>query len=540
MFGKIKYTLFVLGLLSLAQCANMVTPTGGAKDITPPMVIEAVPANQSTRFEGKKIELTFDEFITLENANQNVLFSPPLKEKPDIKLSNKTVVIKLKETLLSNTTYSIHFGNAIKDFHEGNLFKDYVYSFSTGETLDTLSIAGKVVDAESKKPVEDLLVGLYSDDGDSLFFRPLQRQPDYLSKTDKEGRFAIHGLPERSFLVFALKDMNSNLFYDMPNETVAFLDTLVTTKPDTIVTASSELTLYAFTEKDTTQMLLEKKLVEEGLLRFVFRQPAEEVSIETPDFLPDTFQMARVWSNTHDTLWWYFTPKVLDSLRINIQYDTIINDSTRYSLRYREVQQRGRSSTKALKVSNNLKNNLLMPEEDFLLRFTEPLIDDTVRVQDMVFEKADLYGMEYRWAMAIDDTTSYSLTLSDSVFFSIRGRTNDSIHYTFKRANDKDMGNIYITVVPPANTQLVIQLKNSRGTVVDTCIIDQEKRVAFTRLLPEKYKLSAIIDKDRNGRWSTGNYHRRFLPETVVDYKDELDVKPGWDIDLEEEWEIKL
>lgn len=181
-----------------------------------------------------------------------------------------------------------------------------------------------------------------------------------------------------------------------------------------------------------------------------------------------------------------------------------------------------------------------MPEEDFLLRFTEPLIDDTIRFQDMVFEKADLYGMEYRWAMAVDDTTSYSVTLSDSVFFSIRGRTNDSIHYTFKRASDKDMGNIYITVVPPANTQLVIQLKNSRGTVVDTCIIDQEKRVAFTRLLPEKYKLSAIIDKDRNGRWSTGNYHRRFLPETVVDYKDELDVKPGWDIDLEEEWEIKL
>ena len=133
--------------LLLSACANVVAPTGGAKDVTPPKVTEAVPANQGTGFNGRKIELTFDEYVTLNNANQNVIISPLLKEKPDIKLSGKTVVVKFKEDLRPNTTYTIDFGAAIKDLHEGNQLKDYVYSFSTGDHIDTLTLAGKVLNA---------------------------------------------------------------------------------------------------------------------------------------------------------------------------------------------------------------------------------------------------------------------------------------------------------------------------------------------------------------------------------------------------------
>ena len=138
--GKIKNILLILALFLLTRCANVVAPTGGAKDAMPPKVTEAVPANHSIGFNGRKIELTFDEFVTLNNASQNVLFSPLLNTKPDIKLSGKTVVIKFKEGLPSNTTYTINFGEAVKDFHEGNLFKDYFYCFSTGDHLDTLTL----------------------------------------------------------------------------------------------------------------------------------------------------------------------------------------------------------------------------------------------------------------------------------------------------------------------------------------------------------------------------------------------------------------
>ena len=295
-------------------------------------------------------------------------------------------------------------------------------------------------------------------------------------------------------------------------------------------------------------MLLEKKLLEEGLLRFAFRNPADLVTIETPDPLVDSMQIIKIWSAEHDTLWWYFTPGVMDSLQIRIQYDTLVNDSTRYTLKYRESKSQGRQAKKTIKVSNNLKNNMLMPDEDLVLRFSEPIVSwqwhdtstftagDSVWYNDMWFERMDEYGMEYCLNKEFIDTINYTVNIADSVFFSLRGRTNDSLSIRFKRALEKDLGNIFLTVVPPEDTQAVIQLLDSRNRVLSTVIIEKEQRVEFRQLLPEKYQLRAIIDRDRDGHWSTGNYHRRFQPETVVEFKDVMDLKAGWDIDLDEKW----
>lgn len=537
MKGKIKYIPLILAAFFLTRCANVVAPTGGAKDVTPPKVTEAVPANHSTGFDGKKIELTFDEYVALNNASQQVLISPLLKEKPDIKLNGKTVVIKFKEELSANTTYTIYFGEAIKDFHEGNLFKDYCYSFSSGDCLDTLTLAGKVLNADDEKPAADLFVTLYESQHDSLFDLPKRRVPDFITKTDKEGNFSFHGLPDKSFLVFALNDMNANYYYDLPNETVAFLDTVVSTRQDSINTTNQKLTLYAFKAVDTTQMLLEKKLIDEGLLRFVFRHPAKDTNIVAVSKLDDSFRLIQVWSKDHDTLCWHFTPGVMDSLRVKIQYDTV-NESTVFNLKYKDTKASRGKSSKALKINDNLRNKLLMPGEDFQLRFSEPVTD--LRLPDSVhFERVDEYGMIYSLTPFGNDSTGYFLNLSDSVFFSVRGRTNDSIGIKFKRAKETDLGNIFITVVPPENTQVVVQLLNSKKTVVEQKAIDTATRLEFRRLLPEKYQLKAIIDDDKNGRWSSGDFHKRFLPEKCLEYKELLEVKPGWDIDLDTPWEMK-
>lgn len=548
MKSKIINILLFLSVFLLTHCANMVTPTGGPKDITPPKVAEATPENHSVNFTGKKLEISFDEYVTLENASQQVLFSPPLNEKPDIKLSNKTVVIKIKEELKPNTTYSIDFGQAVKDLHEGNIFKDYIYTFSTGEQLDTLTITGKILDAENQKPVEKMFVTLYSYPdsipNDSLFLQPTLRKPDFITRSDKDGKFQFHGLPNRRFLIFAIDDVNSNLYYDMPNEKVAFIDTLIETSD------SLEYILYSFTEIDTNQMLLEKKIIDEGVLRFAFRHPAEKVNIEIPKTFPDTFQMIKVWSQKKDTLTCYFTPDIIDSLRVNIHYDTLIKDTTTYNLAYRAPQQRRGKTAKDIKVTSNLRNNLLPPNEDLILKFSEPVteirqndtstlvINTDTLINTMRFEQSDEYGMAYRLVASIDDTSNYVLSMADSVFYTLRNRTNKAFVFRFKRAKDADFGNILITVAPPDGMQVVIQLLDSRNKTVATQVIDSTTRVAFKQLMPDKYKLKATIDVDRDGNWSNGNFHRRFLPETTLEYKDVLDLKAGWDIDLEDVWNL--
>ena len=609
MIRRLKYLFLSFGLVLTAliaqRCANAVAPTGGPKDERPPVVVEAVPENHSINFLGKKIEITFDEYITLENANQNVMISPPLSEKPDFKLKNKTVVIKFKEDLAANTTYTINFGAAIKDLHEGNQFKDYVYSFSTGDHIDTLAIAGKVLNASDKKPVDGVYVSLYAADRENVDSLPMTTIPDYITKTDKEGKFSLNGLADKKYLVFALKDANANLYFDLPNEDVAFLDTLVQasclkkpappvvdsiamdslamqmdslvkvvdsavfetktmTVEDSIVFETKtatfyhpdalDLTLYMFTEVDSTQVLLEKKLVEEGLLRFVFRHPAKEALVMTPEMLPDTFNLVSMHSPEYDTILWYFTPNVKDSLWVQVKYDTVINDSSRYSLKFKEAggNRRRKAEPKKLTVNNNLLGRGgLIPGQDLILKFSEPIIsyqmrdtavfkhDSTIYYDRLAFEPADEFGMKYRLTTPFSADSSYSFEIPDSVFWGIRGRTNDIIKTDFHVLKDDEYGNIYITVVPPEGMkQVVVQLTNESGKVLKEETIKQKQEVMFDYLMPAKYKLRALLDADGNGKWSTGNYHRHTLPETILDYKDPLDLKAGWDIDLEEVWDL--
>ena len=246
-----------------------------------------------------------------------------------------------------------------------------------------------MINADDEKAADGLFVALYDEDSDSLFFQPTRRAPDYVAKTDKDGIFHVNGLPEKCYLVFAFSDVNNNLFYDMPNEKVAFLDTLVSSAD------SVRLILSAFVEEDTTQMLLEKKLVEEGLLRFAFRHPAEKVQFRFPDSPVDSFRMVQVWSKEMDTLCCYFTPKVIDSLWVAIHYDTLINDSTRYSLNYRETTKtrRGAKNANSLKVTSNLRNKLLLPDRDFILKFPEPVVE-VKSCDTLVFAQVDDYGTQ--------------------------------------------------------------------------------------------------------------------------------------------------
>ena len=193
----------------------------------------------------------------------------------------------------------------------------------------------------------------------------------------------------------------------------------------------------------------------------------------------------------------------------------------------------------------------MRPNEDFILTFSEPVVeyrrndsimlkrDTLVSYGSLDFEQADEYGMQYRLKHPIDVDTSYQIEIPDSVFFGIRGRTNETIKIDFHRITDDEYGNIYITIVPPEGMkQVVVQLTDESGKVLKQQTITKRQEVMFDYLAPAKYKLRVILDADGNGKWSTGNYHRRALPETVIEYKAPLDLKAGWDIDLEEVWEL--
>lgn len=213
--------IFVGIIIIVVSCARQASPTGGVKDEKPPHPIKSSPINYSKNFRGNKIIILFDEFVVLKNPNQEILTSPPLKEKNEIKLRGKNILIKIKDTLKENTTYGIHFYDAIADLNEGNLLKDFSFEFSTGNTFDSLYLAGNVKNAFDYKVKKGWYVMLYDKFGDSI---PRKQLPELISKTDENGNFVLTNLKNKPYYIFAIEDLNNNELFDLPNEKIAFLD----------------------------------------------------------------------------------------------------------------------------------------------------------------------------------------------------------------------------------------------------------------------------------------------------------------------------
>ena len=208
------FSLFIVSLLYLiaignAGCGQIGMPTGGPKDSIPPRLVNASPALNSVNVKDNKIMLTFNEYIDLKEAQTNVLISPLPKKQPSIDFKLKTVTVKLKDTLLPNTTYSINFGSAIVDNNEGNPYKDFTYVFSTGNQID---------------------------------------RPDYIARLSGDGSFTFVNLPAGSFNVYALKDGDGGKFYNSKKEMFAFADA-----PVSIAANNEPVILYASAlEKEST------------------------------------------------------------------------------------------------------------------------------------------------------------------------------------------------------------------------------------------------------------------------------------------------
>ena len=558
----------------LCRCANVVSPSGGPKDMKAPVVLEASPANNSTNFKGRSIHLTFDEFVTLNNPAGNVLISPPMNKKPTYRTSGKTVIIRFEEPLRSNTTYSINFGDAIKDLHEGNAMSGYTFNFSTGDIIDSLSLKGKVISASTLKPGENFYVAMYSNDNDTVTLDslPYRVKPNYVTTTNKNGEFQFSGLADKEYLLFALNDNNSNLVFDLPNEEIAFYSELIrpyfigkqivkdTTSTDSVSQLKKpeypSYEMFSFVQEDSIQKIFKKELVEAGLLRFIFRYPADNVSITPLEELPDTFNIMPVYSSRRDTVLWYFTP-TKDSLWIGINNGVNISDTTHYSLKPRESVSRRRrnqeeTKVKSLTVKNNLKSGKLKPYQPLVLSFNEPvtklnehdttwfIVDKDTILNNLHFVKVDEYGFKYKLDKKLEPEKKYQILVPDSTFFGFRGLTNDTIRLSFSSQEESAFGNVYLTVEVPGDLpQVIIELLTEQGKVVEKHILTQSGELAFEYLDPGKYKLKATLDQDANGEWSPGNFAKRLQPEKIVFYNGTLEVRANWDIDLDEPWKIE-
>ena len=159
-YGNLLVSTTLLYLIIAGSCAKISSsgPTGGPQDETPPVVLNSEPENGSVNFSGKVFEITFDEYFILADVNQKMLVSPPLEERPEIKVRGKKMEVTFEEELRENVTYNFYFQDAIQDLNENNPLQNFQYVFSTGPVLDSLSITGYIYDATNLDPGNEVFI----------------------------------------------------------------------------------------------------------------------------------------------------------------------------------------------------------------------------------------------------------------------------------------------------------------------------------------------------------------------------------------------
>lgn len=236
-FAVILLTSGVVAMLA-PGCANIVPPQGGPRDSLPPVLVKAVPGDESININSKRISFTFDEYIDVQNIFGNLIVSPIPKNNPDVSGKLNTVNIRLRDTLEPNTTYSLNFGDAIKDVNEGNVVKNFTYTFSTGSFIDSLELKGNVILAETGSTDTTLIVMLHTSGDDSAV---VKQKPRYVTRLDSKGNFVFRHLPPATFYLYALKDEGGSYRYFDNTHLFAFADSAVH-----IGSQNDSITLYAF------------------------------------------------------------------------------------------------------------------------------------------------------------------------------------------------------------------------------------------------------------------------------------------------------
>src|SRR5690606_28353106 len=142
---KIKLLIYGLIGLILASCAKQSTPQGGPRDEDPPVLLESNPINQSLNTKPEQITITFDEYVKLENPSKGIVITPRIK-KDEVEFSalKNVVTIKLNQELEDSTTYVFNFQKSVGDISEKDPAEGLKLVFSTGNSIDSISLSGKV------------------------------------------------------------------------------------------------------------------------------------------------------------------------------------------------------------------------------------------------------------------------------------------------------------------------------------------------------------------------------------------------------------
>lgn len=544
-----KLTLVVITCLFMFACAQIKTPTGGDKDTIPPQVLGTYPANKSTNFKEKQVQIQFDEYFDLQDPSTNVVISPPMDEMPDFAIRGKKLFIKFNEALKENTTYNINLGAAIKDITENNAVNNYQYVFSTGDFIDSLEVSGAVVSANDNTGQKDILVMLYKDLSDSVV---ANSKPYYFAKTEEDGTFHIHYVGAGTYKLFALEDINSNLLYDLKGEAIAFWPEPITVSGDSGF-VMPKIQLQLFTVEDPEIKLIWNSTSSPGLIQLAYNRPIDKIQLEVLDSSAFIGDFKKETNTTKDTIkYWYSTLYkentevvliVNDTLNdtITVRSDIITKDKLPFE--YLRCEEQDKPQTKDLKAP---AVNWIEIGKPITLTWPRPLqsfdMDKVYAVQDSsdtlklnIAYTANKAQRVTELSANFKQGSQYDVYVMDSAFVDAYGIGNKTFELSYKARELADYGNINLQIDSlQAGKQYLVKLLKGDVAIEEMTINNTQgsKKFDLKNLLPGKYNITITYDTNKNGKWDTGDHSKGLQPERTYQYPSGVDLKANWDVEV--------
>ena len=525
---NLVYILF--SLIILFGCAKRGTPTGGPKDSIPPILVNASPKLNSTNFDSEEIRLTFDEWIKLDKVQDQLIISPPLeKSSYEIKpLSGvtKKVFLNFLDSLAPETTYTINFGNSIKDNNENNPLTFFSYTFSTGETIDSLYIRGNTKDAFSQESDEFISLQLYRVDSlfkDSIVF---QNKPTYISNTLDSTNYKFQNLKEGKYLLIALKDVDNNYFFDPYYDKIGFIDSLITLPRDSVI----DLKLF----KEETEIIWDKPhFINSEKIGFGYYGKLDLDKIKIESNIPDSVNYVFIKEKETDTLNLWLSRNSFDSLNFSlIETDTIKLTTVKFD-RKRD------SLIDSLNISSKTVNVIHL-KESFKISSNIPLN----KIEDSLITIRDIDSLIIPFTTSINDrldeididfevspSDDYSIFIKPRAIKDIRGTENDTLQFNVVSQTLEDYGNVFLDVIANNDSKYILHLLDSNSNIIrEFKNVNSLSTYIFDYIRPGKYTFRLIEDLNSNDIWDTGNYLKQVQPEPVYYFPSELDVRANWDL----------
>lgn len=581
-----NFILLGSGIIVLS-CASMGSPSGGDYDFDPPKVLSSTPTPNQTFVKSGKVQIIFDELVQLEKPMDKVIVTPPQKSFPVIRAQNNKIIVELKDTLITNTTYTIDFTDAIVDNNEKNALENFALSFSTGAVVDTLSISGKVLTADNLEPVSGIYVGIHSNLSDTAFTKlPFMR----ISRTNELGNFTIKGIAPGEYKIYALDDINRDYKYDNPAEAIAFLDKVIVPSVEAAVRQDSvfnlkdltfdtirmvnytkflpdDIMLRSFTSNFKRQYLQKHERLTADVISIYFGAPTAMPKIEPIDIpMPITDWSVLERTAGNDTLKFWITEKAIaamDTLSLKVSYtmtdslnqlkpvtDTLsfINRIKKKAPKDEKKKGKEKEEMTFLTLTTDIAQ-LFDVYKDVTLEFDYPVKDfdkskvhlqhqlDTIYSNvDYILQKDSLNPRKYRLQNKWIPGGEYRLVVDSATLNSYTGLWNNKQEIPFKIKTLDQYGSLDINIYNlPDSMPAFVQLLDKSDKAVYYATVNKEV-ASFVYINPGIYYARIILDANDNGKWDTGEYSEMREPEMVNYYPKTFEIKAFWDIT--EDWEL--